>query len=258
MDDRHQLFGAVLDTIQAELDWERLGRTYCEGDGTDFFHDELRERWLDVGLKIADVLAGHLTSGSGRSVYIGAALAELPIMLVESIVLGREVVWINVACDEIDELERVVRLAAGRFEIALPLPSVVGLESLPRASFDHVWLVSVLTDPDHFPALHDELYERRGTELATARGTLTEDRERAEQLATSALALAADGALLSTTAEELAVLSPLCRSRGRRMRPLVDEVETAIVGDALTLYRYASADDPVEPDQDPPRRSEVS
>jgi len=94
--------------------------------------------------------------------------------------------------------------------------------------------------------------------MATARGTLTEDRERAEQLATSALALAADGALFSTTAEELAVLSPLCRSRGRRMRPLVDEVETAIVGDALTLYRYASADDPVEPDQDPPRRSEVS
>jgi len=47
MDDRHQLFGAVLDTIQAELDWEGLGRAYCEGDGTDFFHDELRERWLE-------------------------------------------------------------------------------------------------------------------------------------------------------------------------------------------------------------------
>jgi len=179
-------------------------------------------------------------------------------MLVESIVLGREVVWINVACDELEELERVVRLAAGRFENALALAAVVGLESLPRAAFDHVWLVNVLTDPDHSPALHDELYERRGTELATARGTLTADRERVEELASSALALAADGALLSTTVEELAVLGPLCRSRGRRMRPLVDEVETAIVGDALTLYRYASADDPAEPDQDPLRRSEAS
>jgi hypothetical protein len=106
--------------------------------------------------------------------------------------------------------------------------------------------------------LHDELYERRGTELATARGTLTADRESAEQLASSALALAADGALLSTTVEELAVLGPLCRSRSRRMRPLVDDVETAIVGDALTLYRYASADDPAEPDHDPLRRSEAS
>jgi hypothetical protein len=105
-------------------------------------------------------------------------------MLVESIVLGREVVWINVACDELEELERVVRLAAGRFENALALPAVVGLESLPRAAFDHVCGSSPCTRIRiTSPALHDELYERRGTELATARGTLTADRESAEQLA---------------------------------------------------------------------------
>lgn len=240
VNDRHQLFGAVLGSIQSELDWERLGRAYCEGDGTDFFDDELRERWLDVGLRIADTLSRHLSHGSGRSVYVGAALAEVPIMLVESIVLGREVVWINLPCDEIEELERVMRLVAERFEIALPMPSLAALESLPRASFDHVWMVSVLTDPDHFPALHDELYERRGTELATARGTLSSDRERAEGLAHTAIELVIDGGLFSTTTEELTVLSPLCISRGRRMRSVVGDLETAIVGDSLTVQRCES------------------
>jgi len=237
VDDRHQLFGAVLGSIQAELDWERLGRAYCEGDGTDFFDDELRERWLDVGLQIADLLARHLSHGSGRSVYVGAALAEVPIMLVESIVLGREVVWVNVACDEIEELERVVRLVAERFEFALPLPSLAPLESLPRASFDHVWMVSVLTDPDHFPALHDELYERRGTELATARGTLSADRERAERLAIAAIELAANGAVFTTTTDELTVVKPASSSRGRVLESIVTKLETAIVGDKLAVHR---------------------
>lgn len=242
MQDRHQLFGAVLGTIQAELDWERLGRSYCEGDGTGFFDDELRERWLDVGLQIADALAAALRGSRGRSVYVGAALAELPTMLVESIVLEREVAWVNLPGDEIEELERVVRLAAAKFGVALPLPSTTPLESLPRASFDHVWMVSVLTDPDHFPALHDELYERHGTDLATGRGDLDADRARAGILAESVLALAEPGAVLTTSEEELAVLVPIVRNRGLALQPLdrgraAPRPETAIVGDVVRFLR---------------------
>lgn len=235
MQNRIQLFAAALGTIQAELDWPRLGRAYCEGDGTDFFDDELRERWLDVGLQIAESLAKALNGSRGRSAYIGAALAEVPTMLVESIVLGREVVWVNLPGDEIEELERVVRLAADRFGIALPTPSSAPLESLPRASFDHVWMVSVLTDPDHFPALHDELYERRGTPLATGRGVLAEDRERAERLAGSALDLAAENALVSTTDEELAIVRPLLAARGLALVTLDRGRLSAIVGDNLRI-----------------------
>ncbi|MCY2960340.1 MAG: hypothetical protein NTY35_09260 [Planctomycetota bacterium] len=240
MQDRHQLFGAVLGTIQAELDWERLGRAYCEGDGTDFFDDELRERWLDVGLQIAETLAEALNGSLGRSAYIGAALAEVPTMLVESIVLGREVVWINLRGDEIDELARVMRLAAEKFGIALPMPSSAPVESLPRASFDHVWMVSVLTDPDHFPALHDELYERRGTPLATGRGELAEDRERAERLAGSVLDLAAEKALVATTDEELAIVRQLLAARGLALVTLDRGRISAIVGDNVRIGRLAA------------------
>lgn len=237
MDDRHQLFGAVLGTIQAELDWERLGRAYCEGDGTDFFDAELRERWLDVGLQIGATLAEALNGSKGRSVYVGAALAEVPTMLVESIVLGREVVWINLPGDEIDELARVMRLAAEKFGIALPMPSFASVESLPRGAFDHVWMVSVLTDPDHFPALHDELYERHGTELATGRGSIVEDRERAERLTGSVLELAAPSALVTTTGEELEIVRSSAQARGSALSPILAKHVSAIVGDPVCVCR---------------------
>ncbi|MBL8862497.1 MAG: hypothetical protein JNK02_10865 [Planctomycetes bacterium] len=251
MEDRQQLFGAVLGSIQDELDWERLGRAYCEGDGSSFFDDESRERWLDAGLLIADELAQHLPRGRGRSAYIGAALAEIPVLLVESLVLGREVVWVNLPGDEIQELERVLRLVGERRGLELPLPSNAPIESLPQHVFDHVWLVSVLTDPEHFPALHDELYERHGTVLATNRGALAAERARAEQLAGAVLALAADGALLTTSEEELAVLLPLARARDRVLRPLDRHRRgprpvSGIVGDVVRFLRLWSRDAPPE------------
>ncbi len=238
MQDRHALFGAVLGTIQDELDWERLGRAYCEGDGTDFFDAELRERWLDVGLQIADALARELRGAGGRSLYVGAALAEVPTMLVESIMLGRDLVWINLPGDEIDELTRVMRLASEQFDVALPMPSFEPLESLPRASFDHVWMVSVLTDPDHFPALHDELYERRGTDLATGRGSVEDDRARAEQVAGRVLDAASPNAIVTTSDEELEVLRTAARERDLDLRPVEAGRISALVGDNVRSCRF--------------------
>lgn len=231
--DQVRLFGAVMATIQAELDWERLGRAYCEGDGSTFFDDELRERWLDTALKIAEKLSEALAGSRGRSAYIGAALAELPIMLVESLVLGRDVVWVNLPGDEMDELARVVRLASAKFGVPLPLPSFEPIESLPKAAFDHVWMVSVLTDPDHFPALHDELYERHGSELATGRGSLTDDRHRARAFVEQILELPQDGAWLSTSTEE----APLLSAPGFTVASKSVGEATAFVGDEIQRLR---------------------
>jgi hypothetical protein len=246
MDPRHERFARAIAGLQDELDWERLGRAYCAGDGTTFFDAELRERWLDTGLRIADELSRHLTHGSGRSVYIGAALAEIPLMLVEQLVLGREVTWVNLPCDEIAELERVVRLVGERSGVALPVPSTKPLESLPRGAFDHVWLVSVLTDPDHFPALHDELYERHGTDLATGRGSLNEDRERAERLVRAALGSARTGALISTSVDELDLWATAARGEPalepvRGTSAAEADLLTAIVGDPLAWLRVGAA-----------------
>jgi hypothetical protein len=238
--DQVRLFGAVLGTIQAELDWERLGRAYCEGDGTTFFDDELRERWLDVGLEIGDALAQVLKS-PGRSVYVGAALAEVPTMLVEALVLGREVVWVNLPGDEMEELTRVMRLASEKFGIELPVPTFEPLECLPSAWFDHVWMVSVLTDPEEFPALHDQLYERHDSKLATRRGDLCENAERAEQLLEAVFDVASDDALVTTSDEELAGMKNIARDRGFDLENLGESTVSAIVGDVVRTYRRIAA-----------------
>src|SRR5688500_13153035 len=97
-----QRFGAVFAVLQAELDWRALGSAYCEGDASGFFDQELRARMLDTGLLWADDLASRLDAkGPRRSLYVGAAVAELAPILAEHLVLGREVRWFNLPGPEV-------------------------------------------------------------------------------------------------------------------------------------------------------------
>lgn len=220
--------------LEAELDWERLGACYCEGDARDFFDDARRAQVLDTGLQLADDVAARLPSGGpGRSLYVGAAVAELAPLLVERLVLGRELRWHMLPGPELDELARALARVGEALGLDLPLPDPRPLESIAPVPCDHLWLVSVLTDPDAFPALHDELYERAGTPQATARGDLAAERARADSLIDALLAYAAPVTLLTTTEEEFPLLLP--RLAGEL------EIETgrltALVGDRLVSAR---------------------
>ncbi|MCC7011319.1 MAG: hypothetical protein IT454_02055 [Planctomycetes bacterium] len=236
-------FGAALTGVMNALDWEQLGSVYCEGDAAEFFDAERRQSLIDTGLELADGIAGQLYGRSTeRSLYVGAAVAELAPILAERLVLGREVTWLNLPGAERDELARALREVSAQLGIDLPAPSVAPLESVVPASCDHVWLVSVLTDPDTFPALHDELYERRGTEHATGRGNLVDERARATELAQAVLARAARSCLLSTTEEELDFMRPLLAPARRRVRPLAEGPLTALVGDRVLWLRLTQRD----------------
>jgi hypothetical protein len=240
--DAIRIFGQALAAVHAELDWQLLGRSYAEGDAARFFEDALRKRIVDTGLAIADDLAGALPRGGpGRSLYFGAAVAELAPILVERLVLGREVVWLNLAGEESAELARALAAVGARLGVELPEPSDAPLESQRRAAFDHLWMVSVLTDPDAFPALHDELYGRRGGPLGTGRGRPKRERGRAGAIATALLARAAPPCLLSTTDEELQVLLPLARESGLSLNVPADGRVTAIVGDVVRHCRLSRA-----------------
>ena len=229
-----QLFGAVFAQLQTELDWELLGRAYCEGDGSAFFDDTLRERILDTGLQLADDLARRLeTDGPRHSLYVGAALAELAPLLVETLVLGRKITWLNLAGAETRELARALQAVASRNDVVLPLPIDPSLARLEAAGCDHLWIVSVLTDPEQFPALHDELYERSNSELATGRGSLLEERARAQELARDWLNCAAARCLLSTSDEELEILAPLALDLGWHIDAPDSGGLSAIVGDRV-------------------------
>lgn len=242
---RADRFAAVLGELELELDWAALGNAYCEGEGEGFFGEEDRQALFDAGLHFAADLATTLGSlpgpvsakGPGRSLYVGAALAELAPVLCEVLVLGREVEAFALAGDETRELNRALDAVAERLDLRLPRIRTDGLETGATRPVDHLWLVSVLNDPDAFPALHDELYDRHASELATGRGELAEDRARADALLSTALAALAPPALLTTTDEELALVGGACARRGWRLDPPDQARLSAIVGDAVRMCR---------------------
>ncbi len=233
-----QHFGAALTALFDELDWARLGRSYCEGDGSTFFDEELRSRVLEVGLQLADDVAGGLPKdGVRRSLYVGAAVAELAPILAESVVLGREVCWVNLAGDEVEELVRALQIVSTKLGFVLPQPSTEPLANLPVAQFDHVWMVSVLTDPDAFPALHDQLYRRSGGPRATGRGDLDAERARAQLLVEQLLARAAPVASLTTTDEELGFAKLIAERAGFVVGAPSAGRLSAIVSDRVRVVR---------------------
>lgn len=232
MDAAADRFGLALTTLEQELDWGELGRLYCWDGGENFFPDEQVEAIREAGLVIASELAERLPrTGPGRSLYVGAALAELVPMLCETLVLGREVVAVNLDNAESEELNRAFEATERQTGIGLPRIGVGELGAVP-GEFDHGWMVSVINDPEAFPALHDELYQRTG-ELATGLGKLTEDRGRAEELVRALLGKLGEEALLCTSDEELPFVGPLVAQDGGSLLPSETALLTAVVGDPL-------------------------
>ncbi len=235
MDDTLRTFGAALGALDLELDWELLGQSYCEGDGATFFDDELREHTLDTGLRFAEDVAQALEERPGRSVYLGADVAELPVILSEHLLLGRRVEWLNLEGPATSELRRALAVVSAKVGVELPAPSARALATIEPASCDHLWMVSVLTDPDAFPALHDALYQRTDGPLATGRGVLAEDRARADALVEEWLDRAAPSAVLATSDEERRVIAPIVARRGWKLSFARGGRTTAIVGDRVRL-----------------------
>lgn len=235
-----KLAGSLLTALVDELDWERLGRAYCEGDGSSFFDEEARDRIVEVGMQMTDAVMQALPArGPRRSLYLGAAVAEIVPILMEHVLMKRDVIWLNLPGDETDELCRALDLVGKRFGQALPRPSTRTMDSVEIESCDHLWMTSVLTDPDAFPALHDELYERDGSELATGRGSRVEDRRRADTLVRQWLARAARECVSTTTDEELTIVEPLARAAGMRVRVADHGVLSPVVGDPVRVCRLA-------------------
>lgn len=253
--DALQRFGTALAELDAELDWAGLGASYCEGDAREFFGPELRANLFDAGVCFAEDLERALDARrGGKSLYLGAALAELAPLLCESLVLGREIVWLNLPGRETRELRRALRAVGRRLGCALPQPATHAIERVRTASCDHVWMVSVLTDPDAFPALHDELYARRGGPLATGRGSLPRERKRAAELARELLRCAAPASLLSTTDEELRVLRPIAKELGRALEVPRRGRTSALVGDIVRLCALTTRESAEKPAKRPARK----
>ncbi|MEM9381804.1 MAG: hypothetical protein AAGB93_17750 [Planctomycetota bacterium] len=233
-------FGAALAALDGEIDWDRVAGVYCEGDAEGFFDEERRGAVLDAGLKLAADLGEVLRPG-GRSLYVGAAVAELAPMLFEALVLDRKVVWVTLRSPESDELGRALGAASEPVGRALPTPRTSRWHGREVGPCDHVWMTSVLTDPDAFPALHDELYGRRGTPEAIGGGHPKEERRRARALVEEALEALDGDARLTTTDEELAFWRSAVEGAGASLEIARTGRTSGLVGDVIRFCRLRAS-----------------
>lgn len=232
-------FASALVAIESELDWALLGRVYCHGGGDDFFGEAQREAQRDASLRFAaDVAERTERAPSGAGLYVGAGVAELAPILAERLLVGRAVTVVSLDGPETRELNRALGAVEARLGFELPRWSTEPLASLPATGFDHLWLVSVLTDPEAFPALHDALYERG----RPGRRRLDREVARALVLLGSALERLAPPALVHTTDEESELLARACQLARMRVDFAHEGRLSPIVGDVVRHGRITAAE----------------
>jgi hypothetical protein len=233
-------FAAALAAAEAAIDWAALGELYCHEGGEHFFPEVQQAALRDAALLFAGDLgtayAAQGTHGAGRSLYVGAGVAELALLLCEPLVFGREVVAVNLPGPEPEQLDRA--LAAAEAAVGVPLPrfQTQGIERV-EGRFDLLWLASVLNDPVAFPELSAELYGGRTADAAR----LERDRTRATDLLEACLdRLSCHGAnpqtaTLATSDEELALVAPACTARGLELVVPDRGRLSGVVGDVIRL-----------------------
>src|SRR3989475_13068347 len=97
-----QLQPATLQTIARvfdSLDYQTLGPVYCD-EGGDAFWEERRGPCQELGTTLAARLRDRLPPG-GRSLYLGAGVAELPPLLMETSRLHPTVARYNTRAQEL-------------------------------------------------------------------------------------------------------------------------------------------------------------
>lgn len=225
---------ATLDLIErvfAALDYEALGTIYCHDAGAEFW-EERRELAMGAGLQWAQALGTRLAAG--RSLYVGAGVAELPALLTECQDLGREVHITSLNEPECQTLNATLG-ALGLSDRLVYRFSDAG-EVAGDGGFDHLSLVSVLNDPEHYPTVSDMSYGRLSPVLLDLEAFEAE-RSRLRSLVDRLLSALEMPAWVTTTVEEVPWLLEAAAARGLLVEADDEVIETAIVGDPLGFLR---------------------
>jgi hypothetical protein len=213
-------------TVFRRLDYGALGRIYCY-EGGDEFWKARRESCRRLGILVGEALLKRLTPG-GRSLYVGAGVAELPALLIESLDLKRVVLPYNLRRPEVGLLNRTCR--------GLPLRFQAMDAGRARGTFDHLWIVSVLNDPERFPHLASLSYGR--ADPLTFNPRLFEaERSTVQLIVNRCMSKLAVPGLVTTSIEEAVWIADWCHRRN--IPYLIDRryYRTALVGDPICFMR---------------------
>ena len=225
----------LLERLMAALDYGALGAIYCD-EGGDAFWADRRAAVVEVGLTWAKELAARVPRG-GRSLYVGAGVAELPVLLTEVLDLERACLATNLREAECETLNE--SLAAVGLGKRLRLLDCDALDVIDRGPFDHVSMVNVLDDPEEFPWVSGVTYGR-ASPLDLEPAAFDAERTRIRALMSALLSSLALPAVITTTAEETPWVMEAAKRAGIQVDGDDVRVETALVGDALGFLRLSA------------------
>jgi hypothetical protein len=208
------------------LDYKRLEPVYCYEGGDEFWRAK-KKPCQRLGVRIAEVLVKKLPSG-GRSLYVGAGVAELPPLLAEALELGRTVKPYNLRRSEVTVLNRACRTLPVRFHSQDAATA--------KGRFDHLWIVSVLNDPERFPDLSPLSYGN--TNPVTFHPMRFEQQRRiVRSIVNRCMPKLSLPGLVTTSTEEVVWIADWCHRHEIPYRMERKQYPTALVGDPICLIK---------------------
>ncbi|HJT21257.1 MAG TPA: hypothetical protein VJ746_12350 [Nitrospira sp.] len=217
---------AVITRIFKRLPYRTLGRVYCYEGGTEFWQTK-REPCRRLGLRVAGALARRLRS-RGSSLYVGAGVAELPPLVVEALDLRRQVFPCNLRRTEVASLNRACRGTSIRFH-ARDAVSLSG-------RFDHLWIVSVLNDPERLPQLSALSYGRADP-VTFDPVRFRREKRVAQRIVDLCMRKLSVPGLVTTSSEEVVWIADWCHKEKIPYRVERKAYPTALVGDPICFIR---------------------
>jgi hypothetical protein len=221
---------AAIADIFARLDYSTLGPVYCYEGGDEFWQAK-RQPCERLGKRIARALAEHLAP-HGRSLYVGAGVAELPSLLMESLDLQREVEPYNLRRTEVAAINRACQ--------SLPLRFRSLDAAKAKGRFDHLWMVSVLNDPERFPHLAPLSY---GTADPVTFDPRQFERQRriVRSIVDRVMPKLRLPGLVTTSTEEVVWIADWCHRKSIPYRVEREQFPTALVGDPVCFMKIGAA-----------------
>jgi hypothetical protein len=212
--------------VYGRLDYGALGPVYCHEGGEEFWRAK-RGPCTRLGSRVAVVLKRKLKRG-GRSLYVGAGVSELPALIMETVELCRTVEAYNLRRAEVVALNDACHLISLAFHPADATSA--------KGRFEHLWMVSVLNDPERFPQLSPLSYGR-GNLLTLEPLKLDRERRIVRALVASCMEKLTRPGLVTTSTEEVLWIAEWCHQHrvpylvGKRCYP------TALVGDPICFIQ---------------------
>jgi hypothetical protein len=213
--------------IFQSLDYEGLGPIYCDEGGDEFWEDR-RGPCQKMGSAIAKALKARLTP-NGRSLYVGGGVPEIPPLLMEQLELNRSVYPFNLRQGEVDILNQ----AGGESGLTF----YWGSAESATGPFDHLWIVSVLNDPEEFPNLSVLFSYGRANPLIFDTSAFSAERETGIRLFANCMAKLTRPGWLTTSVEELPWVEHWCDIHQRAYAIEEATYPTALVGDPVCFIR---------------------